>query len=424
MKKILALEKILFYIFVFSIPFQARLVLAQWVLPFNEWTSGFLWGTDLLLGALLVLWFARAIYEKMVPHLSLIDIIILLFFLVTILSSFHARIPAISWYRLLKLAEYLGLYFYIKSGKNKIFQQDMLYAVVFLSGILQALIGIVQSWLQSNIGLKLLGESVLHVGNQGIAVFEVGTKLFLRAYGITPHPNILATWLFLSLWSFYVLFTTRESKKHRGFLFVGYAVILYAFFLTFSRIPIGLWFLGGIAALVILFFQYKREKNIEAGTGRVRAIVVATLAIIIVFTVAYFPHVRARAVVTADDEAVTQRIFYNDIALKVTGGHRWFGIGIGQFTSELMRRIPHYPAYIYQPAHNIYLLISSELGIPGALLFIVFLFLLAWKQRRRFWAQWPALLVAGTFVVIGLADHMFWTLQQGSFIWWGLFALL
>src|SRR3989344_8329958 len=49
-------ERFLFYLLLFSIPFQTRKILWQQEWYFNEWQTISLYGTDLLLGILLVLW--------------------------------------------------------------------------------------------------------------------------------------------------------------------------------------------------------------------------------------------------------------------------------------------------------------------------------------------------------------------------------
>src|SRR3989344_5785985 len=72
------LEKLIFYLFIFCIPFQTRLILAKWpvlrsfseggvLLPnvsFNEWTSAFLYLTDLFILPLLVLWLMRIVTKQ------------------------------------------------------------------------------------------------------------------------------------------------------------------------------------------------------------------------------------------------------------------------------------------------------------------------------------------------------------------------
>ena len=64
------------------------------------------------------------------------------------------------------------------------------------------------------------------------------------------------------------------------------------------------------------------------------------------------------------------RNFYNAEALKMFS---WTGVGIGNFTDKLREIIPTMDEYIYQPVHNIYLLIYTETGLFGLSSFLIFL---------------------------------------------------
>src|SRR3989344_5277745 len=50
------LERVIFYLLIFAVPVQVRVILFEWTKPFNQWTSAYLYGTDLLLGALFIFW--------------------------------------------------------------------------------------------------------------------------------------------------------------------------------------------------------------------------------------------------------------------------------------------------------------------------------------------------------------------------------
>ena len=430
MNSISRVEKFLFYIFVFSIPFQTRLVLAHWTIPFNEWTAGFLWGTDILLGALLVCWLVRAIRERCEPRFDRADYAILTFFVIGAVSILVSRIPAVSWFRLFKLGEFMLLYFYLESNKAYFFNLETFYKIIIASGLVQAVIGILQSLVQSSLGLKVLGESVLHVGSQGVAVFDlpaqagVQASLFLRAYGTTPHPNILATWLFIALWSFYVWYVQRASSKRDPILWGVYAILLWGFLLTFSRSPIAVW---GLTVCIGFLVMMLRKPVGEIGIRmkkRVLGLFGVTAVVGLLFVGAYFPQTWSRLTISGNDEAVYQRTFYNSIAKDITRQHPFIGIGIGQFVPELMHRLRIYPAYIYQPAHNLYYLITTEMGILGFIAFLGFIILRIYSMIRVWRTRWPLLLVFGGLLLMGFFDHYFWTLQQGGLMFWGVLGLL
>jgi O-antigen ligase len=234
----------------------------------------------------------------------------------------------------------------------------------------------------------------------------------------------LAAWLFLAIFALYFLLfyhTKSTGPRYKDFWWIAvYAILLFGLFFTFSRIIIGLWALG---AVVWFFLKFVRESR-----PHVVAITVATFIIAVLFSAIYWPQVRSRIHVSAGEEAVTQRIFYNEIAESVTTENPVLGVGIGQFVPQLMSRLKHWPANIYQPVHNIYLLIASETGFAGLVSFLLFFAFLFWEFIRR-----PGfkkahslsfLILAFSFLLMGLFDHFLWTIQQGNLIFWMILALI
>ena len=53
------LETYIFYFLIFVIPVETRLIVARWTQPFNQWTAGFVYGTDILIFLLFVCWIVR-----------------------------------------------------------------------------------------------------------------------------------------------------------------------------------------------------------------------------------------------------------------------------------------------------------------------------------------------------------------------------
>ncbi len=455
------LERLIFYLLVFTVPFQARLVLHRWVQPFNQWTSAYLYGTDILIFLLFVFWAVRAaragrrneiksaIAETFKikwsnPHIWLAG-----FFIVSALSIFNSRIVGLSLYQLLKLAEFVGFYFYLRSAFGKIYEFRRILTVIVASGVFQAIIAIAQYLKQGSLGLKLLGESPLSVNATGVAVFIADSQKYLRAYGTAPHPNVLAAWLMLAIFAFYfLLFYHLKSKGPQPIVALShgrglvqlknswwaaiYVVLLFGFFFTFSRAIIGLWALGVIIGISFLLFERNSgsffPKSIKAVKSHVAAIAVVTFITAGLFSAVYWPQVWSRVHISAGEEAVTQRIFYNKMAESVTMANPILGVGIGQFVPQLMNKLKHWPAYFYQPVHNVYLLIASETGLVGLSLFLLFLFLIFYgfikraKMQKAY--QYSFSILAFSFLAMGLFDHFLWTLQQGSLIFWMIWALI
>lgn len=426
------LESIIFYLLIFFIPVQSRLILYRWTQPFNQWTSAYLYGTDILLAMLFAFWLARA--KPTLPQKSnLRDCIrsssfwLGLFFAVSALSIFNSRTAGLSFYQLLKLAEFIGFYFYLKTNLNKVFEFRKVLMTVIASGLFQSVVAIAQYVKQGSLDLRLLGESPLSVNATGVAVFIADGIKYLRAYGTTPHPNVLAAWLFLAVFAFY-FFYIYGKKSNPWLLVLVYVPLLFGLFFTFSRVIVGLWVMGLVARLIISFAK-KDFRELMAKVGsKIKHITLASSLAVLLFALLFWPQVKSRIHVSAQEEAVTQRVFYNKIAESVAVSHPLLGIGIGQFTPNFISKFKHLPQTAYQPVHDIYLLVASETGFIGLAAFLLFLFFVFYDfakrtQMRKLYHFSFGILIF-SFLLMGLFDHFLWTLQQGSLMFWAGLALL
>lgn len=428
-KSINKFERFTFYVFIFSIPIQSRFVFFKWTLLFNEWISAFIYVTDFLIGALFIFWFLRIIRSRgyrgsfSLRKIKSTDWALIIFFVVSILSIFSAKILGLSIFRIIKLAEFIGLLFYIRNNTNLIFDFDRTIRVIIASGFFQALLGIAQYIKQGSVGLNIFGESSISLSTANVAIFKAGGLDWLRAYGTTPHPNVLAAWLFVAIFAFY--FYYFKSNNISKFSFSAYSLILFGFFFTFSRVIIGLWIFAVALILVFMLFHKKMSKQI---LKKVYHIVSLSIIIVFLFCSMYWPQVSSRIHLTAGEGAVAERILYNQVAEKITAQNPILGIGIGQFVSSLMDKFRHFPARFYQPVHNIYLLISSEIGIFGLAAFLLFLIFSIRDYIRQKSVNWlikfSYLAFFFSILIFGLFDHFLWTLQPGSLILWTSLAYI
>ncbi len=77
-------------------------------------------------------------------------------------------------------------------------------------------------------------------------------------------------------------------------------------------------------------------------------------------------------------KSLGERNLYLSISDRIISDNSIIGIGTGQFIFEAERLFPNLEIWQYQPVHNVFLLIWSEWGIVGLVLFILFL----WKLFR------------------------------------------
>ncbi len=416
------LEQFLFYFLLFAIPFQTRKILWHQNWNFNEWQAISLYGTDILLLILFGFW----IFNRVKPKIEKYDYFLFALIVVSAISVKNSSSYTLSVYNVLKLVEFIVFYFYLKS--YVVYKFGLMRSMVVLigGGLFQAIIAILQFSKQSSLGLKLLGESVLSPDLTGIASFYTlqGEKI-IRAYGTTPHPNILAAFLFLTIFVFYFIFLYRP--KINNYFLIGYPLMLFALFFTFARVMIFLWFAGFITRAILVTGKKNFRKIFAHGLNGVKLtkILVISAAVVVLFGIFYWPETVSRIKISSGDEAVQLRVFYNKESLKSLN---WFGVGAGNFVNWLMVKDPNLPRNLYQPVHNIYLLIYSETGILGLaamVLFLVFLvkdFIVSTKMEKLY--HYSVLILFSSFLFVGLFDHFLWTLQQGRFIFWLAVMLL
>lgn len=430
---LLLIEKYLFYFFLFAIPFQTRKILWYSGWRFNEWQSVSIYATDVLLIILLFFWALNFKKFKLVRS----DYFLIVFWAVSGISILNSSSHSISLFQWAKLLEFSFFYFYLSRYALVRFGLVSSFFAIMVGGVFQAVVAIVQFVKQSSLGFKYLGESAINSDLSGIASFYMSTgEKIIRAYGTTPHPNVLAACLFFAMFGFYFIYLYyRLHAKHSPFFdtwdraMLGfYGVMLFAFFATFSRVVIFVWFVSFCFRSVVIraFKHYRITFGTHEGRKRIIAILLVNLAVIILFSSLYFNEIVSRSNVSDEDQSVTLRTFYADQVLK--SDFNWLGVGMGNFVGWLRAKEPFLIQYAYQPVHNIYLLIYSETGILGLTVFLLFLislmknFISRTRLKRSY--DLSMLFFFCSLLFIGFFDHFFWTLQQGRLIFWTSLALL
>ena len=123
------------------------------------------------------------------------------------------------------------------------------------------------------------------------------------------------------------------------------------------------------------------------------------------------------------EESWVVRSELNAAAIKIWQQFLIFGVGLGNFLTELPKTLPSREIYFLQPVHNIYLLLLAETGIIGLVLFLWLVWIvlrraISNKQKERGKA---ALLLAYllsliAYLLLGFVDHYPLTLQQGQLL--------
>jgi O-antigen ligase len=423
------LERYLFYLLLFAIPFNVRKVLYYPGWKFDEWQAVSIYATDLILLALFLYW----VYSKNQYKLKTHDYFLLAFVVIAAISIKNTSMLSHSLYSFIKLVEFVLFYFYVKTYAIYRFNFFGALLAFVAGGAFQAIIAITQFFKQSSVGLWIMGESLIGPDMRGVAVYYnfLGEKV-MRVYGATPHPNILAAYLLISIFALYFLWFHQKNyhRKHVILYLAIYALILFGLLFTFSRVILFLWVAGLVihAGALYLNKHYKKTTRNGLTLKRERLAQIGLITVVIVgsFSFLYWPEVVSRVFVSTQEEAVQLRLFYAGESLK--SGFNLLGVGIGDFVNWLSSQSPGLMRHLYQPVHNIYLLIYTETGILGLtsfLLFIVFLvkdFVKMTKLGNFHYSSFLLLLIS--FLFIGFFDHFLWTLQQGMLMFWLILALL
>ena len=421
MQKLGKLEKLLFYLFIFSIPLQTRKVL---FFPdkFIEWNSGFLYFTDLLLISLLILWIRRLILEKS-KFLQKSDLLLLGFLAIAALSLITSQNIGLSIYQLIKLVEFILLFLYIKNNLDFFNLRKALWLFV-TSGFFQSIIAIGQFFSQSSLGLKHFEAGTYNANIPGVATFFVNGVKFIRAYGTAPHPNVLGVFIFFSIFCLYFLSLTRMTRiGMRMMQIVALFILILGLFLTFSRAVIIVFALTSFCLFVVVWFRKFFERK------KICGLFILVVVFCSLFVILFWPEFQARfSAISPEDQAVSLRVYYNDIALSSIKEKPFLGLGLGNFVWYLLNNYHFKEFWLYQPVHNLYLLIASEMGIFGLIVFLIFVvrillgsFNLFFKRqildnKRLVLLVFYSLFFA--FLVLSFIDHYFWTIQQSRLIFW------
>jgi len=411
-------QKFLFYLIVFLIPINAKKFLFLFKTPFTiplSLNAAFLYVLDILIVTFLLLNISRFKTFFSFPK------IFYLFLIIVFISGFFAPnflIFIYSFFHLLLFALFGGAVVNLIAQKE--ISLEKIFLLLGISSFLESIIGILQFKNQASIGLKFLGESILGPDTQGVARVSTPFGNFLRVYGTMPHANILATFLVVGFLSFVYLF----FKKQKAYYLIPLTFIFYGLFLTFSRSGMVIFLLGTLAVVFLgIIKNFRKNVLIFLGT-----LVLILFTLYLIFGYLLF----ARFYISTKEPSFTYRVDYNLIGWNLIKKYPLLGVGLGnQILASLKNHFYQdqklYSSWQWQPVHNIYLLIASETGIIGLVLFCLFLVLVIQKSlviiKNNFFKNnlnvldlYFPLLILILILAVGIVDHFPWDLESGALL--------
>jgi len=411
------ITKYSFYTFVFILPWQIKYIISPAGTNYTE-ISIYLSQIFLTISVLsyLIYRIRKSNYCQKVPFLWLM---VSGFSLFVFVSFFIAIDKNLAYYRFIVYLISLGLFYLLRQENRPEAYENTLISksktiIVFLSSIFfQAILAIYQFLSQSAFAFKYLGLAEHQPDFLGTSVVETATGRWLRAYGGFDHPNILGGVLALSLiLALFLLvrkklITSKYEIMQSLFLFIFYFTGLLALIFSFSR---SAWFAYSVS-LIILLIVFLLKRNISA-FKRSLIIVFFTLILSVVI---YIPFndlfiTRIEANNRLEEKSLNERSEQIVECREVLENNWLFGVGLGNYTNVLKERDQIKKAdWNYQPVHNTFLLIFSELGLFSLIFFFGIIIALA-KDERKSLYFWPIII---SLFVLMFFDHWLLSLPFG-----------
>lgn len=385
------------YLLVFLLPLQTRWILRP--VEVGGWDYAYgsisIYGIDILLVILIALfaWERKKELFKFPGRVFISGYWLILAgleLMVFISILVAADIPA-AIYGYVNFLLGIGLMWIVFYGK---FDKVRLVGAFLAGAVVQSVFGIWQFLAQSDISSKWLGMAMHNAGEMGASVVEtLAGGRWLRAYGTLDHPNILGGYLVIAILLAVYLYVSGAGKnkhkdgtntrstlfklssilsRHQKPILVGVVALLFVcLFFTFSRTA---W--AGLLVGLITFFAitlYWRQKHVQKKILKVLAVLAVLSAVLFGF---YSELVISRLSQDTYTEikSTTERMSSYEIAAGVVRENLFLGAGIRNYGPEVENMAGAEGSYyMYQPVHNVFLLVLAEIGLLGVIMFVAVL---------------------------------------------------
>lgn len=329
---------------------------------------------------------------------------LLIFFLYLLITSIFSPRPLPSLWLWFKFLEIIFFISYLRS-KPPIQLKKLLFTPILVSLLIQIVIGYYQYIKQSSLfGYILLGEPSLKPAAAISTSLSSGTVKFLP-YGTTPHPNILAGYIFLSIIFLLIYPPAKTSFPYSNITkILAICLSIPLIFITESLTIISLLCLLPLILYFAHLFPKRQFKSF---------IPLALFGIPLLFLLfRWLPYHSLRYI---DNASIFRRYRLLLNYLQVFFHHLLTGTGLNQsLLASAEVQLITTPTPFLQPVHNLFFLWITETGLLGSLplaWFVIHRFPLL--QKRLFLLSSLPLL---SLLFIGCFDHYPLTLQTGQLL--------
>jgi O-antigen ligase len=307
-------------------------------------------------------------------------------------------------------------------------EHDIVAAFTILL-LCQGIVGTSQFLLQHSVGLGLLGELALRPEAKLVSVVEIGETRWLRAYGLTGHPNLLGG--YLVMWLLVCLGQARKEQSMqtslpRVVLWLALAAGMMGVFCSFSRsawlgLALGLVYFGVLERRRVAAMRRRLGADGLAWDGlsgpglgqdrprdwRVMAAALVLCGVMVGVLFAYRELVITRFFrldTPLESRSIRDRVGEVAQAWGLVRERPLVGVGSGYYLGALWDRAGDNPPPGFRMIHNIPLLAWAELGILGPVLWLWMLLtppVVLWRASRMRMVEpneagWAAAFVAAT----------------------------
>ncbi len=386
-----SIPKIFLGLSIFFLPFQIHQIIydgsAYSSGLFSVYTGYIIYISDIFLYISIISSIILSIKRKRYPRFG--HYLITSFFITILIFSetsfFLAKDIYIVFFNILTLVKLYLLYLLII---NKVLPIKTIIKILSISFSIQIFLGLYQLILQTPLGLHSFGEPFFDSKSVGIAK----TNSLIRPYGTLPHPNILGGISFI----LFFLLGYIEKQRWTNILRI---ILLIGIFISYSLSAI-------IAFFISLFFYIFFIKYHTDCKTIIYKIILSILIILFIYLLI------PQTIYT--NQSFTERLLLIDISKNIITNNL-FGVGSSNFVLNISSYCKtNLMPWEFQPVHNIYLLIASELGILCLAIIIYILtkiFILFFRSINTKHAKIVITIFIGIFLVIFNLDHYFWDIH-------------
>lgn len=231
---------------------------------------------------------------------------------------------------------------------------------------------------------------VYNLGNTWYAYY--GEQISLRIFSLFPDSHSFPQFILLGLPAVFILLWNKKKT-----LITTVSLIFLAAILTGTR---GIWAAGTASSLITLFLIFYFSKiNLDSFKQKIFQKISFNLIIFFILFIIAFPIFaspqfrlykmdsellakRVRSIINFGETSNKERIRIWKLSLESIKKHPLLGVGIGNFPVVLNQDLAL--AKAGSSAHNIYLQIAAEMGIPALIFALWFLWLLMQRIYNNF----------------------------------------